>query len=212
MDFDDSVKRYSPYLRQYFFPLILGLLGLMFLGYGLIGYFARRDKPDILFEAASDVSSVAETEEGYMKKKSSEDIAVDVEGAVQRPGVYQLKAGSRIEDALIAAGGLSSTADRGLIAKKLNLAAKLSDGMKVYFPYLGDEVVISNSVTSSGGEQLVNINSASSQELDGLPGIGQITAEKIINNRPYDSIKALVEKKIVGQKVFEQIEDRIVAQ
>jgi len=58
----------------------------------------------------------------------------------------------------------------------------------------------------------VNINSASVHELDGLPGIGEVTADKIINNRPYERIEALVEKKIVGQKVFEQIKEKIVAQ
>jgi DNA uptake protein ComE-like DNA-binding protein len=59
---------------------------------------------------------------------------------------------------------------------------------------------------------LVNINSASVGELDMLPGIGKATADKIIGNRPYGSIDELVGKKIVGEKVFEEIKEKIVAQ
>ncbi len=58
----------------------------------------------------------------------------------------------------------------------------------------------------------IDINSASEQELDALPGIGKVTVGKIISNRPYEKIEALIEKKIVGRRVFEQIREKIVAQ
>lgn len=213
MEGEGLLKKYSPYLRMYFIPLILGFIGLMFLAYGMIGYFVpKKDKPDILFEAASDsfVPSISLSSTGQNKQQKL--IVVDVEGAVEKPGVYKLASDSRMQDALIAAGGLGRGADRELVAKSLNLAAKLADGMKVYVPLEGEKPP--QSPLSGGGDMggLVNINSASASELDTLPGIGKATADKIISNRLYEKIEALVEKKIVGQKVFEQIKDKIVAQ
>lgn len=218
MENQNLQDKYFPVIKQYLAPLVLGFLGLMFLGYGLIGYFyGKKDKPDILFEAAStSASSVVDVSAAdSVKNKQEKLIVVDIEGAVEKPGVYKLASDSRIQDALIAAGGLSKGADRELVSKSVNLAIKLVDGMKVYIPVVGEKPP--QSTLSGGGMSgdvsgLVNINSASVHELDGLPGIGEVTADKIINNRPYERIEALVEKKIVGQKVFEQIKEKIVAQ
>lgn len=223
MDYNEFAKKYSPYFRQYFVPLILAVLGLMFLGYGLIGYFGGKkdesfgfaqDRPDILFEAATDSKrqNFKDSSEHSTRNNMKENmIAVDVEGAVEKPGVYRLSSDSRVQDALIFAGGLSGSADREIVAKNINLATKLTDGMKVYIPFQGEGTVILDVGVLTGGK-IVNINLASEAELDGLPGIGKTTADKIISNRPYESIEALVEKKIVGQKVFGQIKDKIVAQ
>ena len=84
----ELTSKYSPYLRQYFLPLLLGFLGLIFLGYGLIQYFRpKADKEDILFEAASTADST-----GSSGKQSAQQklIAVDVEGAVEKPDVYKI--------------------------------------------------------------------------------------------------------------------------
>lgn len=213
MDNNEFSQKYSPYLRTYFIPLILGCLGLIFLGYGLIGYFVpKKDKQDILFEAASDSAKIDISLSPAGQNKQQKLIVVDIEGAVQRPGVYKVAADSRMQDGLIAAGGLGEGADRELVAKNLNLATKLIDGMKVYVPFQGDGAVITDASVMIGNKTVININSASSQELDGLPGIGKATADKIISNRPYETSEALIEKKVVGQKVFEQIKDKIVAQ
>ena len=203
MDFKEIVGNYLPKIREHYLPLLLMLIGLIFLSGGLI-YSLRSsgsDKgQDITFESGSSVQS---------SQNSEQKITVDIEGAVINPGVYSLSSSSRIKDALIAAGGLSSGADRGWIEKNLNLALKLSDSAKIYIPKIGEAVVQSStgSVVSSSG--LVNINSASASELDSLPGIGLVTAEKIIDNRPYNSIEDLKNKKIVGQSVFEKIKDKI---
>lgn len=211
MESESPLKKYFPLLRQYMVPLVLALLGLMFLGFGLIGYFVpKRDKPDILFEAASD-SAEPDIMQSSAQNRQQKLIVVDVEGAVEKPGVYKLPQDSRMQDALIAAGGLGRGADREIVAKNLNLAAKLTDGMKVYVPFEGDETVITDARALIGDKAVININSASEQELDSLPGVGKTTADKIIGNRPYEKIEALVEKKVVGQKVFEQIKDKIVA-
>ena len=63
------------------------------------------------------------------------DLTVHIDGAVEKPGVYSLNADSRVQDVLIYAGGLSAAADRQWVAKQLNLAQKVSDGMKIYIPF-----------------------------------------------------------------------------
>jgi len=131
---------------------------------------------------------------------ASAELTVDIGGEVARPGVYKLSGGARIEDALRFAGGLTGDADTEYINKYLNKAAKVSDGQKLYIPKQNAEK------TSDG---LVNINSASQGELEGLPGIGPVTAGKIMAGRPYQNISELVGRKIVGTKVFEQIKDQI---
>lgn len=209
--------KYAPVVRQYWLPLLLAAFGMIFLGYSLIGLLSqKKDNPDILFESASTTSSdTTDTTSALDDKNTSQKtIVVDVEGAVQKPGVYKLPADSRIQDALIAAQGLGKDADRQKLAKNLNLASKLTDGTKIYISYLGDSTNlqsprVQSSETGSGNTGLIDINSASAGELDSLPGIGRTTADKIINNRPYQKIEELLDKKIVGKKVFTDIEGKI---
>lgn len=144
--------------------------------------------------------------------ESQKMISVDVSGAVNKPGVYQLMIGSRIEEAIVAAGGFAQTASGEYISKYLNMAQKLSDGSKVYVPLEGDPASDVGSLpkVSAGQESTLNINTASQSELESLPGIGPVTASKIISERPYQKIEDLIEKKIVGKSVFEKIKDSIV--
>lgn len=170
---------------------------MMFFAYGLIGLFAsgRSASEDIVFETSS--------EKNLMEERT---ILIDVEGAVVKPGLYKLPLNSRIQDGLVAAGGLSLSADRSYVSKNLNLAIMLIDGAKIYIPILG-EAVESSGVLSASSQ--VNINTSSQSQLEELPGIGPATALKIINGRPYSSIEELSSKKIVGSKVFDQIKDKI---
>lgn len=206
MDFQLLLEKYRPLLSQYWLPITLALFGLMFLVYGLmvlLGGFSS--SKDIVFEAGGEATESAKVKE----------IIVDVSGAVLKPGVYRLPFDARVQDALVAAGGLSEAADRGWVAKNLNLALKLKDGTKIYIPSSGESTTRSASsgqastTGSTGGTGLININTASEGELDSLPGIGPITAQKIINARPFDSVEDLLNKKIVGSKVFEQIKEKI---
>lgn len=173
-------------------PLGLGVLGLILLSTGLIA--SLNSKPEeITFKQAESVPS-----------PSSREIKVDVSGAVVKPGVYSLSDNSRIQDALIAASGLSFDADRNWVSKNINLAQKITDGFKIYVPKVGESSVL-GSIKSS----LININSASESELDSLPGIGIVTAQKIIENRPYSDINELISKKVVSAKVFDKIKGSI---
>jgi len=142
-------------------------------------------------------------------------IKIDIQGGVMTAGVYNLKEGSRMADALSAAGGLSADADREYLAKYLNRAAKLTDGQKIYIPSVGDATggqSLSNSSTSLGsipGQKTINLNTASQAELEALPGVGPATAGKIISGRPYQTIEDLKNKKVVGSALFEKIKDLI---
>lgn len=217
---ENILEKYSPLVREYWLPLALGCIGLIFLGYGMIGYFAGhqaesrvlKDKPDILFEAASEASGFVDASGG---EKTVKQAVVDVEGAVEKPGVYNLQADSRVQDALIAAGGLSKDADRDLVARGINLASKVIDGGKIYIPFMGEEAQGGNGssvVLGSDTNSPIDVNHASESELNSLPGVGPVTSQKIISNRPYTSVDELVQKKIVGNKVFEDIKDLIVVQ
>jgi competence protein ComEA len=201
-------------LKRYYFPILLGIGGIVLLLYGLIQSVNTTNKDDIVFQSALE----------RVATQSAELIIVDVAGAVEKPGVYELAENSRIQDALIAAGGLSKDADRDIVGKSLNLATKIIDGGKIYIPFEGEISANSSSSTSSNtgffGDQnilgasqvgLININTATSAELDTLPGVGPVTAGKIIANRPYEKIEDLVSKKAVGTAAFEKIRDKIQA-
>jgi len=206
MESEDLKNKILPFLRQNLIILVLVVAGLICLSYGLISLLGSSN--------ASDDITIQSQQDNLAGNTSATKIKADIEGAVVKPGVYELNTDSRIQDLLVAGMGLSVTADRDWVAKNLNLAAKLADGAKVYIPSVGEITstasnqagsASSGSVTSGS----ININSASSQELDSLPGVGPATAEKIINNRPYQSLDELVSKKAVGAKVFDSIKDKI---
>ncbi len=144
---------------------------------------------------------------------ASPTLKIDISGAVENPGVYTLSAESRIQDALVAAGGLSLAADRDWVAKYLNLAQKAIDGTKIYIPNKTEaKVTVSQGSTlgvATAGNELININTASSFELDSLPGVGEVTVQKIISGRPYQKTDELLTKKIVNKSTFEKIKDKI---
>ena len=212
MNGDDFQKWLGNILRRYYLPIFLGIGGIVLLLYGLIQSVAPQKDSDMVFQSAQDRNS----------SESAKLIVVDVAGAVENPGVYELDVDARIQDVLIAAGGMNKAADRVFIAKNLNLASKIIDGGKIYIPFEG-ETVKSGATTGSlqsGGQAgypilgdsvsgLININSASESELDTLPGIGPVTAGKIIAGRPYEKIEDLVSKKAVGNATFEKIRDKI---
>jgi len=129
------------------------------------------------------------------------ELAVHVAGAVKNPGVYLLPAGSRIQDAIGAAGGPLPEGD----IHRLNLADILTDGKKVYVPWTLDR--------SEEGSGLVNINTADARELETLPGIGPARAQKIIEYRelrgPFSSIEEVMNVSTIGPKIFEGIQELI---
>jgi len=134
-------------------------------------------------------------------------ITVDVEGAVNDPGVYTLPAGSRVEDAITAAGGLGSDVDSEAYAKTVNRAQKITDGVKIYIPVIGTDQTSHN--ISDTQNELVSVNFASAAQLDVLPGVGPVTAQKIIDNRPYQSLDDLVTKKAIGPSLYDKLKNNL---
>lgn len=131
---------------------------------------------------------------------------VDVGGAVERPGVYEVEKGARVKDGLIAAGGLADEADRDYVSRVINLASELEDGEKIYIPpkdEKGEGLVMG---TETG---MVNLNTASKSELDTLWGVGEKRAEDIINGRPYKSVEELVERGVLSESVVEKNKDKL---
>lgn len=171
--------------------------GFIFLTYGLVSLIGASAKPgEIIIDSQE-------------SDKNESKISVDVEGAVMRPGLYNLPSSSRVKDALVAAGGVAQEADRDWLAKKVNLAAKLTDGGKIYILKVGEEPISSGDSIGITVQGAININTADSATLDTLPGVGKVTSEKIIGNRPYSSIEDLVSKKVIGSSAFEKLKDKI---
>jgi competence protein ComEA len=136
-----------------------------------------------------------------------DELVVDVEGGVNEPGLHRLPAGSRVADALAAAGGYAPSADLAAAAQSLNLAAELVDGQQVLVPVIG-----AAPAGGDGGGGLVNLNRATQSELEALPGIGPVTAEKIIAARetqPFASLEELVTRDVLTARQLEQIADLV---
>ena len=139
-------------------------------------------------------------------------VVINIDGAVVSPGVYTLPVQSRVVDAVEAAGGLAENASPGSV----NLAAELEDGSQIYIPARNPSLENSEELAgravgiSESGEMisLVNINQASLEVLIGLPGIGPVTAEKIINYRQdqiFSRIEEIQKVPGIGPATFEQI-------
>jgi competence protein ComEA len=142
------------------------------------------------------------------------DLVIDVQGAVRRPGVVLLPPGSRVADALDAAGGYSRHADLNAAAASLNLAATLADGAQVYVPVMGvaGGPGGSGGTGGAGGSGLVNLNTATPEELEALPGIGPVTVQKIVAGRaeqPFSTLDEMVEREIIDRGQLEDIRDLV---
>ena len=142
-------------------------------------------------------------------------LVVDLEGGVAEPGIQRLPDGSRIADAIVAAGGYSPDADVAAAARQLNLAAALTDGQQIYVPRIGDVSGTGNpwaggSGGTSGG--LVNLNQATPEQLDALPGIGPVTVQKIVAARqeqPFRSLDEVVERKVLTASQLAKVRDQV---
>lgn len=173
--------------------------------------------------SASDVRGPGDAspgdDESSAKRSSAAEVYVDVDGAVVRPGVYRLKDGARVSQAIDAAGGLMAEAD----VTGLNRASKITDGQKIYVPTVGEQQAVAadggadgGAVLASGANDvagLVNINTASAAELQTLSGIGPSMAQSIIDERTkngaFASVDDLMRVSGIGEKKLAKIKDCI---
>ena len=198
-------------------------------------YFYLKDSTEEISNQDLEVNNTQESNQ--TEKESKETIVVHVSGAVNTEGIVELDSGSRIANAIEKAGGVKENADM----TDINLAYPLEDGMKIYIPTKEETEVNKNNentsdesyVTSSSGgvnskettnsipsssmsdttSKKVNINTASQEELDTLPGIGPSIASKIIDyreqNGKFNSIEEIKEVSGIGEAKYEKIKDSI---
>jgi len=179
--------------------LIIGLLLLLAAG-GVLSYVRSRPRPVEVKEVNAGEDSPEERQ-----------LTVHVAGAVVNPGLYSLKEGSRVSDAVAEAGGSAPDA----LLDDLNLAARVKDGQKVLVPRAAGSAADGSGETQgqSGSPGLVNINTATAVQLEELPGIGPSLAQRIIDyrrkNGTFSSIEEIDNVEGIGPSKLESLRDLV---
>jgi competence protein ComEA len=169
--------------------------------------------PPPSFEGSQFVSSSGAPTPAASGAHGPGPIVVDVQGGVAEPGIRELPAGSRVADAIDAAGGYGVDADLEAAAA-LNLAEPLSDGQQVRVPRIGDAVVAAapSAPAAAGGGSgggPINLNTATPEELEALPGIGPVTVQKIVaarTERPFSSLEDAVTRGVINRGQLEDLQ------
>ncbi|MEX0789232.1 MAG: helix-hairpin-helix domain-containing protein [Actinomycetota bacterium] len=186
--------------------LLVVLLGLGIVGTGALVILRSSDPPAPPVERVAAAQPEASASASPLKQ-----VVVHVSGQVTTPGVYALPEGSRVQDALAAAGGPLGESD----ANALNLAAVVADGQKVTVPKPGEAVPMD---AGAGGESgmpggKINLNLATPAQLEELPGVGPVLAERIVSHRQtkgrFTSPRQLMEVSGFGPKKYESLKDQI---
>ncbi|GAA2076269.1 hypothetical protein GCM10009821_14370 [Aeromicrobium halocynthiae] len=182
----------------------------------LLTWWVLAERPELAEEhvdlTAPAASGTQEEQDGSQVAETTDEVIVDVAGKVKRPGIVVLPAGARVHEAIEAAGGLDGTVD----TTSLNLARELSDGEQVL---VGVEPAPSATGTSPGGPgsggggSLVNLNAASLEELQSLPGVGPVTAQSILTwreeNGRFASVDDLLQVSGIGEKTLATLRDLV---
>ncbi|AEF25529.1 helix-hairpin-helix domain-containing protein [Streptococcus parauberis] len=179
---------------------------------------ADKQKEEDMIELRKEIIEVKEDKEQSQAESKSTDtsnqIMVDLKGAVKQEGVYKLPADSRVTDLVKMAGGLTQDADR----QAINLAQKLSDASIIYIARLGENksVLPSSTVQAADApsdDEKININSATSDQLTKIPGIGEKRAHEIIEARDkmggFKSLEDLTKISGIGKKTLEKMKDNL---
>jgi competence protein ComEA len=188
---------------------LVGLVALLAVTLGGAGLWYVRSLPRPVEVAAAPSGGTASAP-AWPSPSPEVVVLVDVAGWVRRPGVYEFTEGARVIDAIDAAGGARS----GAVLEALNLAAPLTDGIQILVPREGQEGVAPAPVTGgavAGG--LVNVNSAIATELEELPGIGEVIAQRIIDyrteNGPFATVDELLDVSGIGDAILESIRELV---
>ncbi|MEZ7775135.1 helix-hairpin-helix domain-containing protein [Granulicatella sp. 20925_1_45] len=186
--------------------------GILLILVGVGGLFSKKEES---VEGTTVVETTMLVEKTEVSTTQETVIFVDIKGSVKNPGVYQMKVGDRVKDALDAAGGLTDEAD----SQKVNLAKRIEDQMVIVVQKVGEEAEeIPAGATSKeeAKEGKVNINTATVEELKTLKGVGEKKAEAIIEyrkkNGSFQTKEDLMKVRGIGKKLFESFQERIVTQ
>lgn len=199
-------NRPEDFFEKYKLYIVGGTLLIFGLGLYLVFSPPRSQlTPNANTYPANEIAQAAGTE----VTEATGQIVIDIAGGVNKPGVYHLQSTGIIEDAIQSAGGFSATADIDAVAHSVNRAEKLTDHVKIYIPKKGDQNVVYTNISSStkppttsngSSSEIININTADTAELELLPGIGPVLAQRIIDYRlqhgSYSSIEDI--KKVSG--------------
>jgi competence protein ComEA len=205
--------------------LVAGAVAIM-IALGLVGtILASGGSPIVDLPGGVGLASGDPGSSAAADAASGAELVVEVAGAVAHPGLYRLAAGQRVADAIAAAGGYGPRVDPARATAELNLASRLSDGDRVVVPSrddpsqpptgAGGAAGTGQSGTgsrASGAKTPVDLNRATAAELDALPGIGPVTAAKIIAAREeqrFASVDDLRTRKLVGPSTFEKLRDLV---
>lgn len=164
------------------------------------------------FKTTLDQSIQENSQLTFIKEPPAKDYVLKkfayISGAINKPGVYELnRSDTRLIELIEMAGGLASDADTNAINSNLNLSSVIKDSDHIFIPTKNVSQVNGNSTSNK-----INLNSASLKELDSLPGIGESTAQKIINARPFSSINDIKDVSGIGDSKFNQIKDLITVE
>ena len=205
-------------IKEYKIIVICTGLGLLVGGFFLLKPAPHTPVKETNLQAEVAAVSKDSLTEKEVKKEEKEEpleqdlITVDVKGAVIAPGIYDLPVGSRVNDAVQKAGGLTDQAD----SKSLNLAQKVSDEALVYVPTKGEEASQqsgSGATSSTSKEKKVNLNKASLEELKQVKGLGGKRAQDIIDHREangkFKSVDELKKVSGIGAKTIEKLKDYV---
>ena len=186
--------------------------GILLILVGVGGLFSKKEES---VEGTEVVVTTVLAEKTEVSTTQETVIFVDIKGEVKNPGVYQMKAGDRVKDALEAAGGLTEEAD----SQKVNLAKRLEDQMVIVVSKVGEEaeeIPAGETRKEATKEGKVNINTATVEELKTLKGVGEKKAEAIIEyrkkNGSFQTKEDLMKVRGIGKKLFDSFQERIVTQ
>lgn len=203
-------------LQKYLVEIIILSIALIVAISSAVIYFKF---PEDRFEEISPLP-----DEALAKSGTAQKIFVEVAGAVNKPDLYEASNMTRMKEIIHKAGGLSENADKDFFSRNFNLARIVTDQEKIYIPsvwevangYFNEDQKTINNILSpnnqsqiTNNQSLININTASLEELDTLPGVGKITGQKIIDSRPFKALEELTNKKVVNKSVFENIKNLI---
>lgn len=207
------------YLNKKTILVIMGILILAAVSFNVGELFDNNSIVNSLHDyntvtTETDFSAQETTEIVEKQSESSNSISmiyVDIDGAINSPGVYTVNEGTRLYELIQVAGGLTENAE----TKNINRADLVYDKQKVYIPEINEQFSLSESLNQSAPDSTtnkININNASIIELDSLPGIGEAIAQRIIDYRiikKFDSIDEIMNVSGIAEIKYEQIKNLI---
>lgn len=208
-------------IKQYKLALVIALIGVVIAGFMMLQREQKQENNIQQLMEQTSYSSSSTTEKSKQRSENDQGdknegmVTVDVKGAVKKPGVYQLKSRSRVQDALLKAGGMTDEAD----LKSINQAQKLVDEAVVYVAKVGENVVDvttntnASTSTSQAKAGLVNLNTATEADFQTISGIGQKRAQDIIAyreaNGKFKSVDDLKNVTGIGAKTLEKLKEYV---